>query len=57
MKSASDLQVKIYDLSGKMLKAINSSKDAIDISDFSAGLYIVELVGENQKQVIKLIKK
>ncbi len=55
--SASDLQVKIYDLSGKMLKVVNSSKDAIDVSDFSAGLYIVELVGENQKQVIKLIKK
>ena len=40
-----------------MLKVVNSSKDAIDVSDFSAGLYIVQLVGENQKQVIKLVKK
>ena len=57
VNSANDLKVTIHDLSGKMLKSVNSSKEAIDVSDFSAGLYIVELAAENQKQVIKLIKK
>ncbi|MFD2909476.1 T9SS type A sorting domain-containing protein [Flavobacterium ardleyense] len=57
VNSVNDLKVKIYDLSGKMLKYVNSSKEAIDVSDFSNGLYLIELAGENQKQIIKLIKK
>lgn len=53
-------QVTIYNIVGKKmaLYPANTSTMELDLSSLDAGIYLVELISDNQaKQVIKLIKK
>lgn len=56
---SSDGLVEIYDITGRMVKTLNSSFDsdvAIDISNFSSGNYILKLKSENGIAVKKFLK-
>lgn len=35
--------IKIYDLTGKHIKSLNTNESKYDIEDISTGLYIIEL--------------
>lgn len=53
-------EVNVYDLLGKQLlnKKINVSTTEIDMTNYSPGLYLLEVVSENnQKSIHKIIKK
>lgn len=57
LKSDKNVNVKIYDVTGKMLRNENYSQSGIDVSDLSKGMYIVEISFDNQKQTTKLVVK
>jgi hypothetical protein len=49
-------KVAIYDISGKIIYSLNNSVDStikIDVSHFSKGIYLVELLSENNAKVTK----
>ncbi len=50
-------QVKIYNLQGKLIenKTINSSKGVINMQNFRAGNYVIQLHGENGKVYVHLV--
>lgn len=53
-------EVNVYDLLGKQLlnKKMNVSSTEIDMTNYSPGLYLLEVVSENnQKSIHKIIKK
>lgn len=53
-------EVNVYDILGKQLlnKKINVSSTEIDMTNYSPGLYLLEVVSENnQKSIHKIIKK
>ncbi|PQJ72354.1 endonuclease [Polaribacter butkevichii] len=53
-----DVNVNIYNALGKLVKSteISSSKNSIDISNFSKGVYLIKVYSENQSITKKLIK-
>lgn len=59
-KSNINLQkISIFNLTGKLVKDINLAENTknIDISDLSAGIYVVEIIGETTSSTQKLIIK
>jgi hypothetical protein len=53
---ASDIEVFIFDMSGKLLKHLKNSS-VVNISDLSEGIYIVRILSvDNQLHTEKLIK-
>lgn len=50
-----DSEICIYSISGKLVKQViaTSSNESINVSDFTPGMYIVSLKGENQKLIIE----
>lgn len=57
LKSDKNIHVKIYDLTGKVLKDEDYSPSGIAVSNLSKGIYVVEMSFENQKQTTKLVVK
>lgn len=58
--SATISEVNVYDVLGKQLlnKKMNVSSTEIDMTNYSPGLYLLEVVSEsNQKSIHKIIKK
>lgn len=56
--NASSIQVNLYDITGKLIREINSQNDMeqINVSDFHSGIYILELNHPNgQKQLNKVV--
>jgi hypothetical protein len=54
------LEIRLMDLGGKtLLKQKTSSKEAIDLSRFNAGIYLIEVrdTETNSKNTYKIIKK
>ena len=52
-----DFAYKIYDVSGKLLKASNKqSIKTIDISHLKKGIYFLELVYNNNRSTVKVVK-
>lgn len=51
--------IKIYDINGRLMKIINFSENEkkINVSDFSQGLYFLEIQIDNIKHVEKFLKK
>lgn len=50
--------LKIYDLTGKLVKEFKGTREHYDISNMSTGLYIIEAYDDqNNRSSIKLIKK
>ena len=47
----------VSDLSGKVLKAGALEKSAIDISEFSSGLYLLHVKANNQEFISKFVKQ
>ncbi len=56
---ASTTRVIIYDITGKSLATfeLNSQNNSIDLSTLNSGIYFCELVSNNNRKTIKLIKK
>lgn len=52
-----NVTVRIYDLSGKVVKNESYVVTGIDVSDLQKGIYIMEITHENKKQVVKLAVK
>ncbi|MEW5675162.1 T9SS type A sorting domain-containing protein [Flavobacterium enshiense] len=52
-----DVNVVIYDLSGKKVKEELYTLSGIDVSGLQAGIYMMEIRNENQKQTVKLAIK
>jgi uncharacterized repeat protein (TIGR03803 family) len=52
-------QLQILDITGRiqLQKNIQGSEEKINISHLAAGIYIIELIKENEKIALKLIKK
>lgn len=55
IKSEKNVAVKIYDLTGKIVKNEVYSPSGIDVSNLEKGIYVVEMEAENQKQTSKLV--
>lgn len=49
--------VKIYDLSGRMVKELTYTKDGIPVSDLSPATYIVEITSGDLRQTQKIVIK
>lgn len=49
--------VKVYDISGRMVKNQIYSTSGITVSDLNKGIYVVEITIENKKEVQRLIIK
>lgn len=57
-----NVQVNIYSISGKLqysenIGASEEGLEGIDTSEFTAGVYILELVGEDEIKTFKIVKK
>lgn len=50
-------QVNVLSLDGKVVQTVSQSFDQIYIDQLPAGIYLVEVIGENTHQYIKLIKE
>ena len=52
-------QLQILDITGRMQlqKSIQGSEEKINISHLATGIYFIDLIKENEKAVLKLIKK
>jgi len=53
------IQVFIFNLSGQMIKSLNTNSNhiEIDMSDLSSGIYFVQLKTSNKEQFVKIIKE
>ncbi|ESU22879.1 Por secretion system C-terminal sorting domain-containing protein [Flavobacterium enshiense DK69] len=50
--------VKIYDMSGRLVKSIILSKEkSVEVSDLFDGIYMVEIISGNHKEIKKIIIK
>ena len=49
--------IKIMDLTGKIIKTFNAESTQLDISNFTAGIYFLEIANAEKKSVIKIIKR
>lgn len=57
INSNKNVAVKIFDLTGKVVKTQLYNTSGIDVSNLEKGIYIVEINSENKKQISKLIVK
>ena len=49
--------IKIYSLLGNLIKIVNVSNTAYDVSELAAGIYYVETSYKNQKKILKFVKQ
>ncbi len=49
--------IKIMDLTGKTIKVFNAESTQLDISNFTTGIYFLEIANTERKSVVKVIKK
>ncbi|MBN2778927.1 MAG: T9SS type A sorting domain-containing protein [Bacteroidales bacterium] len=49
--------IKIYDITGREIKNINTISNTINVSDLPVGIYSFEFIGENTSEVKKVIIK
>ena len=49
--------IKIYSLLGNLIKVVNVSHTAYDVSELAAGIYYVETSYKNQKKILKFVKQ
>lgn len=57
-KNSTPVSIEISDLSGRiLLREISSSKKAIDLSSFAAGIYFLKVQDAGRKQMIKVVKR
>ena len=49
--------IKIMDLTGKTIKVFNAEAKQLDISNFTAGIYFLEIANAERKSVVKIVKK
>jgi hypothetical protein len=58
---SSDLQVKIYSITGQLLRSQSiqafSGQTSIEISGMPSGIYIMDITSGNEKQVVKFMKR
>lgn len=58
---SSDMQVRIFSISGQLLHSqlieAFTGQISIDISGMPSGMYLIDITAENEKQVIKLMKR
>ncbi len=51
------VDVKMYDLSGRMVKQLTYSKEGISVSDLTPATYIVEITSDDMRQTQKILIK
>jgi hypothetical protein len=58
-KSEKEMSISITDLTGRLLKVVplQNDKTIVDITDFSDGIYFINIVGKNRFLTKKLIKQ
>jgi len=58
-KSEKEMSISITDLTGRLLKVVplQNDKTIVDITDFSDGIYFINIVGKNRSLTKKLIKQ
>ncbi|MGB1019179.1 MAG: T9SS type A sorting domain-containing protein [Chitinophagales bacterium] len=49
--------VRIMDLTGKTVQVFNAGSKQLDISEFTIGIYFLEIANAERKSVVKIIKK
>ncbi|MGB0886446.1 MAG: T9SS type A sorting domain-containing protein, partial [Chitinophagales bacterium] len=49
--------IKIMDLTGKTIKVFNAEAKQLDISNFTAGIYFLEIANAERKSVVKIVKQ
>jgi hypothetical protein len=49
--------IKIMDLTGKTIKVFNPKNKELNISEFTTGIYFLEIANAEKKSVIKIIKR
>ena len=51
-------KINIFDINGKLIKAIKDNSDIqqVNVASFSKGLYFIEIINENKKSIKKFIK-
>lgn len=47
--------VKLFDMSGRLVRTQDYSQNGVNVSDLKAGMYVVEIASDNAKNVQKLI--
>ena len=50
-------EIKIIDISGKVIKSISPVNNSIDVSDLPNGIYLIKLLGEKETLIQKFIKQ
>lgn len=48
--------INLYSVTGKLIKEIQLPKNQIDLSNLKSGIYFIEVISENKKEILKLIK-
>lgn len=57
--NSSEFAIQVRDLQGKLLAEFNSNSQqtvSIDASNFTSGIYLIEIISENQNRTIRLVK-
>lgn len=57
--NSSEFTIQVRDLQGKLLAEFNSNSQqtvSIDASNFTSGIYLIEIISENQNRTIRLVK-
>ena len=49
--------IRIMDLTGKTIQVFNAESAKLDISNFTAGIYFLEIANAERKSVVKIVKK
>ena len=49
--------LELVDLNGRIIKSINGFVEKLDISDLNSGIYMLNVVSDTSKEVIKIFKK
>ena len=49
--------IKLFDLTGKMVKTFDPSNRQLNITEFTTGIYFLEVANAESKSVVKIIKK
>jgi Leucine-rich repeat (LRR) protein len=49
--------IRIMDITGKVVKDFNNKEIKLNISEFTAGIYFLEIANSEKKSMIKIIKK
>ena len=57
VNSESLSSIRIMDLTGKTVQVFNAEQRQLDISNFTVGIYFLEIANAERKSVVKVIKK